>query len=100
MRPETFVEKLKDLIITHEIEWPKLWKLYLWILFVGAMEAHLVGETEWFVGEIASTLQEHGVESWDEGLACIQEILWVESIFGGKNGRLCREIGGLIEQAL
>ena len=92
VRPDIFVRKLQDLLITHEIEWSKLWKLQLWVLFIGAMEAHFVGETSWFEAEIAITLEEHGINSWDEGLACLHEILWVETIFGGKDERFGREI--------
>ena len=100
VRPQTFVGKFKDLLVTHQISWLKLWKLQLWVLFMAAMEAYLVGETAWFVEEITDTLHEHGIKSWDEGLACIQEILWIETIFDGEISSLCQVIGNQIEQSI
>jgi hypothetical protein len=99
VRPETLVQKLQDLLGTHEIKWSRLWKLQLWALYVGAMEAQLMGDVAWFVKEIACVLHEHGINSWDRGLACIQEVLWVERIFGGKDSNLSREIDGLLQRA-
>ena len=103
LRSEILVHKLKALFDSHMMEWSRLWKLQLWVLFVGAMEAQVVDDLvslTWFVLEIASTLLEHGIHSWSRGLACIQEILWAETIFGGKDNTLGLEVDELLKQEL
>ena len=86
VRSETLVWKLKDILTTHEVEWSRLWKLQMWVLYMGAMEAQSVNDTTWFAREITSVLHENGLQDWSKGLDYIKDILWVETIFGGKDG--------------
>jgi hypothetical protein len=96
VRSERLVKKLMDFLQTHEIEWSRLWKLQLWVLYMGAMETHSVNDRMWFAKAIAVLLQQQGIMEWNEGFGYVKVVLWLEKVFGRRDWDLGTYVDSLL----
>lgn len=80
--------------------WGQLWKLQLWVLYVGAMES-LGGPSEsWFLGQIVSFSAMNGITSWSEGMAAVEGVLWFACVFGDRHWILQEKMDVLFQEQL
>jgi hypothetical protein len=100
VRSDMLVGKLRDLLETHEMEWSSLWKLQFWVLYMGAVETQSVDDRMWFAQEIAIILDKGGIREWKKGLGCVKEIVWVESIFCGRDVDLGADVDRLLMEMI
>ena len=96
MRSDMLVRKLRDLLGIHKIEWSRLWKLQLWVLYMGAIEVQSSDDRMWFAREIAVILNKQGIREWKEGFGFVEEILWVEAVFHERDVDLSADVDSLL----
>ncbi|KAJ4391686.1 hypothetical protein N0V93_005306 [Gnomoniopsis smithogilvyi] len=78
---EAILAKLQAILYNDDGDWGRLWTFYLWILYMGAIEAQDGPLETWFLDRIASVSMLYGIEKWEESMAIVRKILWYACIF-------------------
>jgi hypothetical protein len=89
---------LKAILRQHDVEWSCAWTFKLWSLYMGGVEAQDLEEEDWFVGQIVATLKDNGVIHWHEAIRHIQDIMWFECLFMGRDALLVDKVGAMLRE--
>ena len=89
---ESLVGKLRVLLMSYSVEWYGLWKLKLWVFYMGAVEADAANDRYWYEDAIVEIMDEQGILDWEEGLLYVKEVLWVGEVFASKDLALALEV--------
>lgn len=93
--------RLRTILAQHDILWSRAWTFKLWSLYMGGVEAQDSDEVDWFVRQIVATLIGNGVRRWHEAIVHIEDIMWFECLFLGRDDLLVQRVDTLLceEQA-
>lgn len=86
-----FVEKLSDIMAYESEEWEEFQELKLWVLTVGAIKASAAGR-EIFVEGIQKMVEVMDIETWDEVVQIVSDIIWLDEVYGQRFADLGKEI--------
>ncbi len=90
-----YIPKLKDSIIAQDD--PNLEKndpILLWVLLIGGVQSFKHEEHEWFVSATASLVVHKRHSMWQELMAIVGGVLWIDGILESECNDFRREVSG------
>lgn len=79
--------RVKELLVQRPIDWSAFLELRLWVLLTAGLAAE-DAETSWYIDEIKGTIVQMRISGWNDGVAAVRSILWMEETFRIRSNRL------------
>ena len=88
-----YIPKLKDVIITQDnSSFDPTDPVLLWVVFIGGVKSLVHAEHNWFVSTAAQIIVRQQWTLWDELMAVIREVLWIEGVLEVECHEFRREV--------
>ncbi|KAH8898164.1 hypothetical protein GQ53DRAFT_837144 [Thozetella sp. PMI_491] len=89
---DRLVRNLQNLLDDPAIDRNENWKVILWALCVGACETQADDQVEWFAKTIVSMLREQRIQSWEDAMVHVRDVLWVDEVLAARASKLEAQI--------
>jgi hypothetical protein len=88
-----YIPKLKDsIIIQDDSNLEKTDPILLWVLMIGGVQSFMHEEHKWFVSATANLVVHKGYSMWEELMAIVCEVLWIDGILEAECNKFQGEV--------
>ena len=88
----TLSRNLRLVLLQYQTEWHELKPLFAWTLYHAAVETADLKLRSQFVFMLAIVMSSMQMQGWDEFLAIVKSVLWVDSVAAGRDDLIREEV--------
>jgi hypothetical protein len=92
-----YKNQIPKLLINNPVDWSSLSNLRLWVLVIAGLVAE-GKERAWLVGEVLKTMDQLGLNTWNEAFSVVKEIIWLDELLNDDANKFGFEIEELAVQ--